>query len=86
MPVVLEKMAGEIRKQLARENGDNDWVLADLRRAINREIGIMEAGTIHTEPGFDNYAITASFHTTAKPGKRAQPGPRPSQGGKDPKP
>ena len=35
VPVVLEKMPGEIRKQLARENGDNDWVLADLRRAIN---------------------------------------------------
>ena len=45
----------------------------------------MEAGTTHTEPGFDDYAITASFHTTAKPGKRAQPGPRPSNGGKVPR-
>lgn len=85
VPVVLEKMPGEIRKQLARENGDNDWVLADLLRAINRETGIMEAGTTHTEPGFDDYATTASFHTTAKPGKRAQPGPRPSNGGKVPR-
>ena len=84
-PVVLEKMPGEIRKQLARENGVNDWVLADLRRAINREIGIMEAGTTHTEPVFDDYAITASFHTTAKPGQRAQPGPRPSNGEKVPR-
>ena len=45
----------------------------------------MEAGTTHTEPGFDDYAITASYHTTAKPGKRAQPGPRPSNGGKVPR-
>ena len=27
----------------------------------------------------------ASCHTTAKPGKRAQPGPRPSDGGKIPR-
>ena len=83
VPVVL--MPAEIRKQFARENGDNDWILADLRRAINREIGIMEAGTTHTEPGLDDNAITASFHTTAKPGKRAQPGPRPSNRGKVPR-
>ena len=40
----------EVRRQLARENEDNDWVLADLRRAINREIGILEAGTARIEP------------------------------------
>ena len=33
----------------------------------------------------NDYAITASFHTTAKPGKRAQPGLRPSNGGKVPR-
>lgn len=25
VPLVLEKMPGEIRKQLSRENGENDW-------------------------------------------------------------
>lgn len=25
VPLVLEKMRGEIRKQLSRENGENDW-------------------------------------------------------------
>ena len=45
VPVVLENMPGEICRQLARENSSNNWELGDLRCEINREIGILEAGT-----------------------------------------
>ena len=37
VPIVLDKLPGEIRKNLAREHGDSNWKLDDLRRAINRE-------------------------------------------------
>ena len=85
MPVVLENMPGEICRQLARENSSNNWELGDLCRAINREIGILEAGTTHTDTGINDYVATASFHTGARPGKRAQPDRRPSYGGKAPR-
>ena len=49
VPVVLQKVPGEICIQLARENSANNWKLEDLRRAINREIGILEAGTTYSD-------------------------------------
>ena len=85
VPVVLEKIPGEIRRQLARENGTSEWTLEELRRAINKEIAILEAGTTHSDPGFDDYVDTASFHTGARPGKRAQPHRNSSSGGKAPR-
>ncbi|KAH3726059.1 hypothetical protein DPMN_051914 [Dreissena polymorpha] len=59
-------MQVEIRKQLAREKGDNSRLLEDLRRAINREIGILETGNIHCEPEVEDFSVTGSFHTGAK--------------------
>ena len=69
--VVLEKVSGEICRQIARENSVNNWELGDLRRAINREIGILEASTTHSDPGIDDSVARASFHTGTRPGKRA---------------
>ena len=84
MPAVLDKMPSEVRRQLARENA-NDWVLADLRRAINREIGILEAGTARSEPELDDYEATASFLTGARSRKRPQQDSRPPAGGAIPR-
>ena len=44
VPIVLDKLPGEILRNLACEHGDSNWNLDDLRRAINREINIIEAG------------------------------------------
>ena len=85
VPVVLDKMPSEVRRQLARENGDTDWVLADLRRTINREIGILEAGTARSEPEVDDYEATASFLTGARSRKRPQQDSRPPAGGAIPR-
>ena len=59
-------MPGEFCRQLACENSANNWKLEDLRRAINREIGILEAGTTHSDTGINDYVATASFHTGAR--------------------
>ena len=80
VPVVLDKMPSEVRRQLTCENGDNDWVLADLRRSINSEIGILEAGTARREPEVDDYETTASFLTGARSRKRQQQDSRPPAG------
>ena len=45
VPIILEKLPGEVRRNLAREhNGDTHWLLPDLRSSIGREIRIMETG------------------------------------------
>ncbi|XP_052268234.1 uncharacterized protein LOC127869617 [Dreissena polymorpha] len=87
VPVVIDKMPVEIKKQLASEKGDNSWLLEDLRREINREIGILETGNIRSEPEVEEFSATASFHTGANyrkpltPTNPATPNyPRPSTG------
>ena len=80
VPVVSGKMPSEVRRQLTRENGDNDLVLADLRRLINSKIGILGAGTAHREPEVDDYEATASFLTGARSRKRPQQDSRPPAG------
>ncbi|XP_045171011.2 uncharacterized protein LOC123533438 [Mercenaria mercenaria] len=72
VPVVLEKLPSEIRKQLARENVENNWRLEDLRASINREICIMEAGTARSEPEVDDCEATAAFSMTAKSKRKPQ--------------
>ena len=45
VPILLEKLPGEVRRNLAREhNGDAHWSLLDLRSSIDGEIRIMETG------------------------------------------
>ena len=44
VPIILNKLPGEIRKNLAREHRSTNWILSDLRRAICDELSIMEAG------------------------------------------
>ena len=61
MPIVLDKLPGEIRKNLAREHGDRNWKLDDLRRAINREINIIEAGVPRNQPDIEAYGSTIIF-------------------------
>ena len=62
VPIILEKLPGEVRRNLAREhNGDAHCSLPDLRSSMGRGIRIMETGQpnkkrIPTLP-------TASFHT-----------------------
>ena len=66
VPIVLDKLSGEIRENLAREYGDSNWKLDDLRRAINREINIIEAGVPRNQPDIEAYGSTASFFAGAK--------------------
>ena len=62
VPIILEKLPGEVRGNLAREhNGDAHWSLPDLRSLIGRKIRIME-----TEQPYKKRIPTlptASFHT-----------------------
>ena len=56
-------MTSEMRRHLVRERGDK------LRRAINREIQITEAGSGVTQPEEDAYGTTDSFYTGTRSGR-----------------
>ena len=64
IPIILKKLPGEVRKNLARENRTDNWQLNDLRRSILKEINIMEAGKC-TE-SLESYQPTASFLTNTR--------------------
>ncbi|XP_069107368.1 uncharacterized protein [Argopecten irradians] len=56
IPVILNKLPGEIRKNLTREHGMNNWTLGELRKCLFKEISIMEAGQ-----SFDSHTNTPSY-------------------------
>ncbi|VDI30698.1 Hypothetical predicted protein [Mytilus galloprovincialis] len=59
IPVMLGKLPISVKSNITRENGNDDWTLGNLRKAIQREISIQEAST----DGSESYDIpTASFH------------------------
>ncbi|XP_062586234.1 protein hook homolog [Saccostrea cucullata] len=59
VPVILNKLPCELRKNLAREHGSTDWLLGDLRKALYKELDILEAGT-HMDTTEDH--ATAIFY------------------------
>jgi len=40
IPIILERLPSETRKNLARENKSGSWILSELRQAIFRDIKI----------------------------------------------
>ena len=61
VPVLIGKLPADIRRQLAREHSDGNWLLQDLRVAIFREINIMEAGNSSEFLSQGMCQTTASF-------------------------
>ena len=67
IPIVLEKLSCDIREHLARQHGDDDWLLSDLRYAIFKEIKIKEASVSNmVQPEAELYGSTASLFAGAK--------------------
>ncbi|XP_071176551.1 uncharacterized protein [Mytilus edulis] len=68
VPIILNKLPGEIRKNLARQFGSTNIRLADLRKGIFNEINIMEAG--NSTDSHENPTATAAFLTNTIPRNR----------------
>ena len=46
-PIILGKLPKEVRKSLARDHNNSEWMLNELRSSILKEIQVLETG-IHT--------------------------------------
>ncbi|XP_053390988.1 uncharacterized protein LOC128553826 [Mercenaria mercenaria] len=61
VPIIMNKLPAELRRNLAREHGNARWQLQDLRAAIAREINILEVG--QTDDNREPHVPTASLFT-----------------------
>ncbi|KAJ8312241.1 LOW QUALITY PROTEIN: hypothetical protein KUTeg_009614, partial [Tegillarca granosa] len=61
IPIIMNKLPVEVKQNLTREHGNNNWTLCELRKSISNEINITEAENF-TEYGQN--MPTASFLTT----------------------
>ena len=61
VPVILQRLPHETKRNLAREHGSGSWKLHELRHAIYREIAIMDTGNADT--GSTDVYPTAAFNT-----------------------
>ncbi|KAH3820774.1 hypothetical protein DPMN_122523 [Dreissena polymorpha] len=68
VPVVIDKLPADIRKNLSRVNENKDWTLQDLRRAINKKINNLEIGSgrFNTIPEAEAHNPTALLHTSTR--------------------
>ena len=44
MPIIMSKLSTEVRRTLAREHSNSQWILSDLMAALQKEIRILESG------------------------------------------
>lgn len=55
--ILLDKLPGELRKNLVRQHDQDEWTLEELRKALRSEIRILEAGQVtpfHQQPSRHN--------------------------------
>ena len=66
VPIIQKKLPNGIKKNLARQNGNKEWPLDNLRKAILNEIEILEAGQNSSSDyelsSNSTTAATAAFH------------------------
>ena len=67
VPIILNKLPGEVRRNLSREHKSNTWILYELRQSIREEINIMDAGQEVDTP--QSIPTTSFFHVGTKQSK-----------------
>jgi len=69
--IIQKKLPNGIKRNLARQNGNKEWQLDNLCKAILNEIETLEAGQNNSSDyelsSNSTTAATAAFFTTSKP-------------------
>ena len=68
VPIIHKKLPLELKKSLARDHSNKEWTLDELRKAILKEVEVLEAGQSNSDPpglpSSDPAIPTASFLTS----------------------
>jgi len=67
VPIILGKLPGKIKQNLARSHGKGEWTINELRTAIRDEIYILEIGSHHTDSHSPSHPTASFFSSAGKP-------------------
>ena len=64
-PIILGKLPVDIHRNLAREHGNSEWTIRELKDAILKEIRVLESGWITNEGLLESHRtpMTTTLHT-----------------------
>ena len=72
VPILMRKLPSDIRRNLAREHSNSQWILADLMAALLKEIRVLEPGLNDSHSPMSR-STAASFHINSlEPLKKQQ--------------
>ena len=70
VPIIREKLPSELKRSMARDHGNKQWTLPELRDAIRKEVNILQEG--ETIESTDAHFPTASFFTGSRSAPQKQ--------------
>ena len=70
VPVPLGKLSPDIRRNLAREHSNSQWILADLMTAILKEIRVLESGLYDSHNPMSRSTATSLHINSSDPAKK----------------
>lgn len=66
IPIIMNKLTAEVRRNLAREHSNSQWVPSDLMAALQKEIRILESRLHDPYNSTPKTSITAAFQVSAR--------------------
>jgi hypothetical protein len=70
VPIILERLPPSTRRQISRANDGSDaWSLKNLRKAMRKEIDVLQAGDLTQDIVHETPATAAAFFTKTNRGK-----------------
>ena len=70
VPIIREKLPSDLKRSMARDHGNKQWTLPELRDAIRKEVNILQEG--ETIESTDAHFPTVSFFTGSRSAPQKQ--------------
>ena len=75
VPIILGRLPSDVRKNFAREHGNTEWTISEVKDAILKEITVLECGSLTYKGNMmepHKSTMTTTLHTSAS-GRSSQP-------------
>ena len=66
VPIIMSKLSTEVRRNLAREHSNSQWILSDLMAVLQKEIRILESGLHDPYNPTPTTTTAGAFHVGAR--------------------
>ena len=72
VPILMGKLPSDIRRNLAREHSNSQWILADLMAALLKEIRVLESGLYDSHNPMSRSTAASFYINSLEPLKKQQ--------------